>query len=84
MIMLVTPYISEEQKGELPGRLLWCGGYLCVYDLLQNLLKEVVKGNASHAFVHPHAMLVTKKVRKLLWFKVLDSYAGFTVLPNSQ
>lgn len=41
-------------------------------------------GDASHAFVHLHAMLVTEKVRKLWWFKVLDSCAGLIVLPNSR
>ena len=41
-------------------------------------------GDALHAFVHLHAMLVADKVRKLWWFKVLDSFSGLIVLPNSR
>ncbi|KAL9463282.1 hypothetical protein AB3S75_001146 [Citrus x aurantiifolia] len=51
--VLVTPCISEEQKGNCQAG--------CYGLELQNLSKEAVMGDASHAFVRLHAMLVADK-----------------------
>ena len=94
--VLVTLCISEEQKGNCQAG---CYGLEVIQALSLSLSLSLSLRLCTHAlvhvyltdmsscricFVHLHAMLVADKVRKLWWFKVLDSYAGLIVLPNLQ